>query len=294
MKKLLLLCSFFFLNFISAQPYLPMLENDHSWSVDVDWYYEPHGGRFSVDHNISGITMINGIEYKIVSSDEGIDCFMREENGLVYKYNDWADDEYVIYDFTLEIGDTWVYSEWYETLCSIGFDLVLSGAEFEVTNVTQEFIAGENRKVIELTYEPLNPQLIEYWYEGIGSSKGVDPGGESFHESVTLVCFTKNGVTTFFNGATSCDNPLIGFSDFNTSEIILAPNPVNAISMLQFPIELGIDQLRIYDITGRLVSEENINKNYTTINAMNYPSGIYFYQVYHNKSIVKTERFIIK
>ena len=63
-------------------------------------------------------------------------------------------------------------------------------------------------------------------------------------------------------------------------QIVLYPNPVTNTSILQIPEALNIDSIKIFDFNGRLVKEFTIQNNNIAINAMDYASGLYFYQIY--------------
>ncbi|KAA3624037.1 MAG: T9SS C-terminal target domain-containing protein, partial [Flavobacterium sp.] len=52
--------------------------------------------------------------------------------------------------------------------------------------------------------------------------------------------------------------------------------------------------IRVYDISGKLMSEEVITKDYTTINAMDYTAGLYFYQALSENTVIKADRFVVK
>ena len=295
-KTLLIISSLFFLNVLFAQPYLPMLDEDHTWSVDVRFC--PFGGppdpyTQTMQITIAGEEIVNNITYKVVESSDShpmSGCLVREENGIVYKYNPDINDEEVMYDFNLEIGDTFTMLD--SPSCTLGLGTPGLGAELTVTNTSIQMIAGEMRKVIEFSIAPYG---AEYWIEGIGSNTGFEPYVEVLDDTCwsKLACFNVNGTIYFFNGATACDNTTLSVQDNEVDKIVLSPNPVQNISILQFPSELNVDTVRIYDITGRVISEEIISKNYMIINAMDYAAGIYFYQAISKKKVIKTERFIV-
>ena len=289
MKKLLLIITVLSFNVSFSQTYLPMLQEGNEWSVD---FYEWDGSSIRTDQLYIGEEVIlENIVYKTISSYEGV-CHAREENGIVYQYN-WAGSEEIIYDFTLELGDFHTFPI---VSCLYGIQSGNDGLPFEVTNVETLFIAGENRKVIELKDDPVSPYYAEYWIEGIGSTKGFDPHSEYIDAGVTaLVCFTynANGETYFFNNATSCDNTTLGLDSFSSEEIILYPNPVTNISILQLPAEASIDLIKIYDFSGKLIKEERIENDYYTINALDYASGIYFFQLFEVGKKMKTYQFLV-
>ncbi|MCZ6595462.1 MAG: T9SS type A sorting domain-containing protein [Bacteroidetes bacterium] len=281
-----------------SQNYIPMLEEDHTWSVDV--YFDPF--KCDCPHTVtqqvtvSGSIVVDGKTYKrVFNNSGGTSCLVREENGIVYKYSEISNNEVILYDFTLEIGNIFTlpvfpdddYCSW-EGFNNIAFQI-------EVVNVSTQFIANEDRKVIEFDF--INEiGITETWIEGLGSVLGFDPIGQTLDITIgtALVCFTKNGTTYFFNNATSCDNTTLSIDDLDRDQIILYPNPVTSTSILQFSSLGIIDMIKIYNVSGKLVKEEKVNKDYVLIDAMQYRSGLYFYQVFSGNKLLKTEKFIIK
>jgi hypothetical protein len=278
-----------------SQPYLPMLEENHTWSVDV--YYCTFGGEvYTVTEQltVSGAVVIDGKTYKRVFNNDGeTSCLVREEDGIVYQIDMYNTTEFTKYDFTLEVGDT--FSSDISDFCTF-----ISGASvygpLEVISVTSQFIAGEDRKVIEFDYSPLVNPVNEYWIEGIGSISGFDAIGEDTDVTcgTSLVCFDIAGTNFFFNDATSCDNTTLGISNFEKKDALLFPNPVLGISLLQFSSEGLVDTVKIFDTSGRLVKEEKVTKDYVRIDGMHYRSGLYFYQLFSEKQLLKTEKFIVR
>ena len=297
MKKFILVFFFLFLNNALAQPFLPMLEEDHVWGTD--FFVDPFGGGqtgiISSENFVADETIINNETYKSVYINGVLgSCLVREEDGFVYRYDVDTAQEYVIYNFNLNIGEVFSIPDvMYSSFCS-SVEFYNGIDEMTVTDKTTEFIAGENRLVI--TFDYFSESGFECkWIEGIGSTLGFDPVGDIIDiGSRYLVCFTKNGITYFFNNATACDNTTLNVPENLQNQIVMAPNPVQDVSILQLPWELKIDTVRIYDIQGRLVSEEKISKNYLNINVMDYASGVYFYQVIRGKISLKTDRFIVK
>ncbi|HAT65628.1 MAG TPA: hypothetical protein DCS66_13695, partial [Flavobacteriaceae bacterium] len=232
-------------------------------------------------HQIIGTTEINGKTYYDISL---MYCRFREEDGKVYSQQDGISDELVIIDFTLEVGDTYTFDlEGIWNPCYATSDPYLE--EMTVVSKTIEFIAGMNRIVIEFDEG-------ELWIEGIGSTRAFVPGGQGVDSGALLSCFTKNGNTYFFNDFTECI--YLDIESYIENQIIIYPNPVTKTSILQFPEESEIDTIKIFDVSCRLVTEEIILKDYYTIDAMQYSSGLYFYQVLSEGNVLKTDRFIIK
>ncbi|RMA64524.1 T9SS type A sorting domain-containing protein [Ulvibacter antarcticus] len=290
MRILLFIVSVLFTTISNAQAIIPMLDEANVWSVD---FFAWTGGDIRTDQIQLGETAVyNGNTYHQVGTYENT-AYVREENGIVYVNNEiFSNDDKILYDFNLELGDSFTLTA-SSNLYSDGPATGLM--EFQVTNVETQFIAGMDRKIIELKDDLVFPLFTEYWIEGIGSVKGFDHHHEFVDSGYTgLACFTTNGETYFFNGATACDNTVLTVEDFSSEKIILSPNPLVNTSILNFPSEVSINQMKIYDITGRLVRSETVSKEYVSINAMDFRSGLYFYQVFSAGQIIKTDKFIVK
>ena len=297
MKKILFIAVLLIYGISSSQDYIPLLQEDNAWSVDVLW--SDFGGNLWIETQqitISGTATFNNKTYQIINNNDGASCYLREENKKIYFYSELNDNEFILYDFDLQLGDSFSLPTQEIFTCTYGEGYYqLENAE--VTNITTVFVAGENRKMIEFNYyAPLFGQ--EFWIEGIGSLRGIEPGGNFESDGLggtNLVCFSKNGETTFFNDATSCDNTTLSINNHELlKNILVYPNPINKTSLLQLPLEAEIDQLVIYDIYGRMINDETITREYYTLKAMNYPSGLYLYQVLRKGNIIKTDQFIVK
>lgn len=293
MKNLIIIIVLFISN-LSYSQFLPMLEEDHTWSVDINGsLFGEDPWRITENISVSGSTIINDKTYKTVTNDHisEINCLVREENGIVFRYDETINDEFVMYDFTLEVGDTFTFFQ-QEMYCSIYGYIPSAAITVEVINTSIQFIAGENRKVIEFGDFF---QDEETWIEGIGSIRGFDYIGIVWDiiDFTELVCFTNNVDTYFFNGASSCDNTTLEIEDVSVNSIVLYPNPVTNQSILNLPLETLVNHITIVDINGRIIKDEIINKDYYIINNMDFPSGLYFYSVFNKTELIKTNKFII-
>ncbi len=85
--------------------------------------------------------------------------------------------------------------------------------ELEVISVYTDFIAGEDRRVIELEDDFFH----QLWIEGIGSDQGGIYIGESNLEGgSSLNCFSLDGEIFIFNNATTC---FLGVDEYLKSQI---------------------------------------------------------------------------
>ncbi len=294
MKSVLTITSLLLFNWVVAQPFLPMLEEDHQWSVDVYWC--PFGGPdpYTVTYQLTivGEEVVNNITYKVVesSASSNAGCLVREENGIIYKYNPDINDEEIMYDFNLEIGDTFTMLD--SPSCTLGDSTPGTSTEVTVINTSEQMIAGAARKVIEFS---ASAAVQETWIEGIGSVTGFEPYVEILDATCwsTLVCFNDNGEIYFFNNATSCDNTM-GIVESVQDYIRLYPVPVTNAASLYIPNSLAIQSVKIIDVFGRTLKEIPALTNPVAIYANDYPTGMYFYQVYSDGKILKTARFIVE
>ena len=302
MKQFLTFLLLIYFSHISAQPYIPMLQEGNAWSVDVHYcpWPPPDPPSWIVTQQISigEIVTINGVDYKQIYRDDSTSCLLREENGVVYKYNSTDNIEKILFDFNVEIGDSFFMPDlaYHFGYCA-GTDYNVAIWYLEVFEIENIFIAGANRKVIRLL-DQIFPQGGEVltWVEGIGTPAGL--GVPWPFQDITcgsgLACFTTNGITYYFGDATSCDNTTLQLSENLKHQIVLYPNPITTTSILKFPVEAAVDRLKIFNLSGGLVRDEEITKNHVTISSMDYASGLYFYQVFSENKLLKTEKFIVK
>lgn len=300
--RLLIVFSVFIGHSLFSQPYQPLLEEGNVWSVDI--YFEPfdppsppYSWTETWQITLGDIEIIDGRSYYRMSTDQQPTCLLREENGIVYKYEPTLNMDSILFDFNLEVGDTFnligsAYDSW-DSNCS-GLMQFLYETDLHVQQVDYLELAGELRKVI--TFQEWNNYQQLQWIEGIGNISGFDLIWEMMDitSGSMLVCFTDNATTYFFNDATSCDNTTLGLDDIFISQIILYPNPVTNISYLRFPENTTKNLVKIFDINGSLIKQQSTNNGYILIKNSDYSSGIYFYQVYSNEKPIKTEKIIIK
>jgi len=302
MKTVLLSLFVLFFGFARAQDYIPMLQENHTWSVDV--YYgilppcDPDPCQYTVTSQISlgEIESIGGLDYYRVVSDNSNTCLLREDNGFIYKYDEDNLVDRLLFDFTLEVGDVFLFedSAYNSPAHCMNHTYGFGGNNLEVTNVNFVELAGELRKVI--TFDQHGSFGNYQWIEGIGNISGFDFmwAAIDFTDGSQLVCFETNGNSYFFNDATSCDNTTLGLTDLNKSKAVLFPNPVTNTSILQFSAEGVADMVQIYNVSGSMVKALRVTSDYVLIDVMDYRSGLYFYQVYSEENLLKTEKFIIK
>ncbi len=287
---------------LSAQEYIPMLQEGNSWSVDV--FYCPYDPPNNPDEwteteqiSIGEEVLIDGIAYKQLYRDGDESCLLREEDGVVYKLIS-SNNEMIFFDFNMEVGDEFYIADsgfQYPYCAGTGYNIPIFF--IKVYEVEMLFIAGQERKVINFIdkHSPNDGHVLS-WIEGIGTLAG--PGHTWALQDATcgslLACFSNNGETYFMNGAGSCDNTSLGIGDISEEEIVLYPNPITNTSFLQLPSASVADRLKIFTINGKLIGEELITKDYIPLQATQYSAGLYFYRVLSEGRVLKTAAFLVK
>jgi len=109
--------------------------------------------------------------------------------------------------------------------------------------------------------------------------------------------FTQAGIISANRIAVWGNNP-VGINELNKEDrkIKLYPNPNNGLMQLDYRLsELEMGELKIFDVTGRLVAQYNLNPNETIlqINQTILNDGLYLYQVLTNGQIVGSDKLII-
>lgn len=278
---------------LSAQPYIPMLDQDYQWSNVYSDYWGD--GYTSWQYTLDNPTDINGLfYYPVLTEGEASGCFLREEDGRVYLYDSGA-TEYLVLDFNLEIGDTFENVGQY---CDVFFNG--STIDFlEVIDIYDDFIADENRKVIQFqAYDgPGSPMSLEEydekWIEGIGSTKGILPFYHNWDFYCDLACFKVEGVTYHFNGFVSCVYTA-DIEDFDKPSMVFYPNPVEALGTIVFPPTMVAEKVAFYDLNGKKLGEYPLSGNSTTFDFSNWGSGLYFYEIQNSDGKKVSAPFVVK
>lgn len=282
---------FIFLISLISYSQIPTLDENNNWTR-IGWSFWA-GGYVDLDIiTILGEQVINGKTYKIIYRDgELTNCRLREENGVIYSFEENINDEKIMINLNLEVGD--VLNEDYFCLSNGSGGVIFS---WSVLEVTTEFIAGANRRVLTLQgYDIFGTELYyENWIEGIGSSNGLIPFGYNYDYWSKMTCFSENGNVTLFNGFNECEPPILSSNDFNIDNIVIYPNPISERSILQLPPNRSINHLIIYNLSGQIVLNKIITTNNYILKNIDFASGVFFYQVFSDKKLMKTEQFIVK
>lgn len=259
-----------------------VMVEDQLWRTTLTEYVELPTVSFD------SLFTIGAYEYARVAKNglhTGRDCFVRQESDQAFLLcPEISDEEFVLYDFSLEIGNTFnAYRIWV-----ISGDLVFQPAPLKV--IKKEVV--NNR--IELTLEGqdnwfgVGPSKTMKWIEGIGSEygpiypmySGMDllssrvqclelPGNIVFENEETDSCGFKRFEVTPFNGN------LVRFYAYPTLSNSGDAIHLNAYYAGRVPSEFDVSlNIGVFDAKGRLVKQLQSNlKSPLTISGLE--SGMY-------------------
>lgn len=190
--------------------------------------------------------------------------------------------EKLIYDFTLETGDTlFSYLNWNEPLIVDFIDSVVISAEY-------------HKRIVFQYYEA---EIIE----GIGSRTGLLEELIAF-EGGSYLCALYIDTSFIFHeypcnlSATDTCLTLNIESQFNDSEFSIFPNPAKDQFQIKISSEILLQhpRLEIISITGRIYESVTLTNEITQIVSNDLISGIYIIKIYTDKKLILRNKLIIE
>ncbi len=178
---------------MKAQDYHPIVEDGKQWNVLFSYPWSPPEPqhKYTDIYKIEGDTLVDGMSYKVMYTTRNEDLtgwnlwgFLREtEDGQVFSRRPSTSDEQLLYDFSMEVGDT-------ICMCDFGY----SECCMVVIEKGEILVNGEPRQQIVLEY-PFGSGVEEVWIEGIGSLYGIIDPGSLFlmGGSTDLLCYYEDG-----------------------------------------------------------------------------------------------------
>jgi len=301
MKRIISLSIFLVLIFYAYGQYnTELIDSTKHWST-ADTYTAGGGIMYSFFNKFDGDTLINNQNYTKIyrAFDEfmtewELHGFIRKTENKYYLRN-LANEVGLAYDFNVNVGDS----------LFIDNPFAFYPFQAEVIEIDSVYIepANEYRKRIKLIGPFSNSNYIESWIEGIGSNAGIVYSGCQMGQLTgsamyTLLCYYESDELIYKNQYFPlCFYPIVGipsnYHKENNTRIF--PNPVKNVShlILDFPGHHNLT-IRIFNSTGNVVEEYKITTPYKiSINSVNYPKGIYFYQVSEENQQIINEKFIV-
>jgi hypothetical protein len=258
------------------------------WNVLSDYWcnagpcHHSHTWLYKLD----GDTIINGENYQTINIpkdtswyntvDLGSKVFVRHDSNnkvFIRRYNDTID--YMIYNFGVKKGDAIPIENPY-----------FWNTATAVVDSVDSVLLDKPRKRLFVRYNGMPRQDI--WIEGIGSieSHFLQPGTNyivSDGPDYETLCFTENSILVHHNPAyATCavDSVWSSVKDMGEMEIKVYPNPASSfLNIESFSDLVRPTFFQLYDLTGRMVFEREVNRGSMRIELHDLNKGLYLYKI---------------
>ncbi len=276
---LLLFLLFFFAGKLYCQPVLVDSSKEQLWYICKVGIVGPNDttiGCISEVLKKEDTEILNGKNYfKIMRTEESSLAsweeigHVREEDNRVYYMPSYDTIEFLLYDFTLNIGDT------IKLVNTIYADT--NNREYIVTDIDSIDLTSGKKKRITLDSE--DPEI---WIEGMGSLRGL------IYSALLIIGGYRELVCYYENENKIYQNPEYDFcfytpsvvDDKNEQEFLIYSNPSSEILTIE---GLTNTQLNIFNLSGSLVFSFNIEYNIQDIDISGLTPGIYVIKVISSK-----------
>jgi hypothetical protein len=294
-QKLIYILSFVTINStLFAQHVFPDYSDNAHWNVLECLWPECYTKSYNYEYD----TIFCGQNYsKIHFTELNENGYFRSENLKTYfrKNPNCSDKEYLIYDYSLNIGDT----------VFVGYDLFWNAgkdtAEFVVDAIDTVNYFGVDRQRFKMLYDPMNEGMLYrpmYWINGIGSE--VHPFypfnclWDGCEQGYQLLCYDSLAVQLYQNSwANTCDTTILGIPNLET-DISIAPNPFSSEITVSVQ-NSSVYQINIYSSIGNKIMEYSyVGNNIIIMETDKLNSGSYILELLTNsgsytKKIIKIE-----
>jgi hypothetical protein len=284
MKKLLFLISALItLSSLAQQPvYFPFPESNAQWNTHMlQMGWPPLEKNYSII--ISGDTLINGLFYHklAIVNPVGYKGAIRQDtlNRKVFIIPPAANTEELLYDFTMQVGDTVKgYIENYLNTKDI------------VENIDTVLVGNNYRKRWKI-----NSGYSIYFIEGIGSTYGLveySPGTIVDGPDFSISCFRQNSITIYPDTITNCGlitsvKPI----EIQNDQLRIYPNPSNGSFTIEFDKSLDIKEIRLTDLLGKIIFQQQ-TENRTKIKITNLRNEIYILTIIDKDNLLINKKII--
>jgi len=313
MKNTLIL-AFLLLPFIAfSQSYIPIpADSTAEWRVKMTYHYKSNICLQvdDVKYYFMGDTVINnliysklyksGIKYQVpLGPDANCDTTIyhftdsyvgaiRNDTGKVFFKSVYKNPETLLYDFTLNIGDTLL-----RPFFNFGVNTVYAIDTVTISN------RQHRRFFIKTTDTLTNSSIIDsmnYITEGIGATTGLveQPNFESANE---LLCYAEHHTPIYPIGCSCVLN--VGLNEIKAydqkGKIKLFPNPTMGVITFEFDnMNYNSLELTIYNVLGKQVGSYQIygSESKYKVNLSRLENGLYYYKIMSKTGLLYAGKII--
>lgn len=320
MKKLILLLIILVPALVKAQQYVPFPDSNAIWSEFANPGYSSQtlmGHYLLIIKNKDTLVNNNSFHqlfFSLLDTTFGIDTSLkycgayREETKKIYFLPKDSLNEFILYDFTLNLGDTFKYIY---KLSYPNYSWSQNQPDSLIVSSVDSILLenGSYRRQLGFTSwwqnEPHNVVDDIRWIEGIGNNKGLlfpiadqpTNGSDNF-----LGCVTQNSQEIYFSPSVYFNNCYLSIivddNNYMTlPEINIFPNPISGTGIIQFMNNEDdlYQELVISDVLGRDIKTFCVKeKNEIQISSDDFKEGLYFVKLITKKGEYFINRLIIQ
>lgn len=292
-----------------AQEEFSFLQQNLQWVEEYFYSDDVNGStRSYLQYNVAGDTLIGGINYRKVLSDNQFQGGLRETPGMLHLYENGV--ETTVLDFTLSVGDTIFAAGCRENPPPNGCEYLYLESIDSV-----EVLDGSLRKRLNfelyLPYSFSDPYFSVSWIDGIGSTWGLHLfdacdviGGQ---RSISPVCgqrltCVKGTERLLYNNTEDqiweCSKRAIVSSirdgQLPAGSIVASPIPVLNEVTITPTDETQLSRLRLQDIAGRTLIDQLVSPLPTThqLSLRGLPEGVYILTVFTHEDKWRSLRIV--
>ena len=285
MKKVLLVACLFTGSYGFSQADFRFADSTAQWNYTrQEFFYQGYGGPlawtfYPQNFIVGDDTVLNSVQYqKIVQDNPPLTYYVRKDSTQkVFIYDTILQSDRMIYDFGLGVGDTLRLGNLTLVVVSVGFVSYGHVRKFMILDPVSNSYPGwfQGGMIVEgigaIHSHLMNPYLEEF--TGIG-------------EFFELNCFRES------NFISSC---FTSIQKVSVGTITLSPNPATTYLTIQssenFPANTSF---QLFDITGRMVLQKQLNIQTTQIELSGVSKGMYLYNVVSNKERVGAGKVVVE
>lgn len=273
---------FFLLCIIISLNAQQLVEENNQWNIVVYPTFSPNTSSYSI--KIGEEISIEDIVYnKIYRSTDSlntnwqfINTYLRQDTTSTVYIKEYEGDEVPLYDFSLELNDTFFVSDFCYLIVN------------EIDSISLN--NGEMRKRLKMERQGADIGF-DFWIEGIGSKYGVishfDACATDYADD--LLCFYSNSELLYPSFPASCF--ITPVREIEQTNIKVFPNPLEDILVIEDD-ELSLKAFAIYDASGKKIMCNSLTSNSNTINLEELKSGFYILRLIDKKGNLFSQKLI--
>lgn len=271
--------------------------------IGATWYYNVEEGNNLhgyIKYEVVRDTLVNGLNSKIIAQKnvqyDGTTSYTgefvcREENQQVYYLDN--NTFTLMYDFNMQIGDSLKYLA---TRPNYGYNFCDTIWDAVLETVGTYYNTGLKKQTFKANFYDTSGGRYSGQFEfieRIGQFSVGELGGKEFFHPSKIICVMTNDsysrwLRCYSDSTVAYKHPLMeGYScdslaqnlvsniNLKKEKILLSPNPTTGIVRLN-NLPNGFQTIRILNIQGAVLREENSSTNSTELDLSAFPTGVYF------------------